>query len=71
MDDNFYILLGCKILDMLSHSDLVKVLLVNWTGMDNKYHVLVIKDKNLIFIKNNHNIINLPFKVPIIFTPKP
>lgn len=40
--------------------------------MDNKYHILVVKDKNLMLIKNNNNsIINLPFKVPMISSPKP
>ena len=71
MDDSFYAVLGCKIIDIVSHSDLFEVLLVNWKGMDNKYHLLVVIDKNLMLIKNNYSIINLPFKVPMRSPPKP
>lgn len=70
-DDNVYSMMGCKIIDILSHSDIVKNVLMRSSSKEHRFHVLEINDKHLMSQKTRHSVVNLPLKLPMICPPKP
>lgn len=72
-DDNVYAPLGCKILEILTSSDIVSNVLMKSSNRDkqHRHYVLEIKDKHLMSKKTRHSVVNLPLKLPMICPPKP
>ena len=69
MSDTFYSELGCKILEILDSSEMIKRVLVTH-GVKQKQYVLELIDDELLNDKNRQSIINLPTKLPMIVKPK-
>ena len=69
-DDTFYSTLGCKIIEVLEFSDMLKKLLVR-TEQKKQHHELVISDEDLMSKIENHKIYTVPAKLPMIVKPKP
>lgn len=70
LDDNLYAFLGCKVIDILSHSDMVYLGLIKSDISKHPVQALHIKDKNLMSIKTKQSVISLPTKLPMICKPK-
>lgn len=70
-EDNFYSHLGCKIINILTHSDIVFMHLIKSADKDDPYHALLVKDKNLISQNTRQSVVNMPTKLPMICPPKP
>lgn len=62
--------MGCKIIDILIHSDFVSLVLIKSADKEFPYHALEVKDKGLMSAKTKYSVINLPVKLPMIFSPK-
>lgn len=69
-DDNFYAHMGCKVLDILLHSDILTMTLVSSVDKKHPYQALQVKDKILMEPKSRQAITNLPLKLPMICPPK-
>lgn len=62
--------MGCRILDILIHSDILKLNLIKTSNKEYPYQALQIKDINLMSTKTRQSIVNLPLKLPMICIPK-
>lgn len=69
-DDDIYSRLGLNILAILSHSDLVEMLLIKSPDKIHRHYSLFVKDRNLMSSKNRRSIINLPARLPMVCPPK-
>ena len=70
VDDNFYALIGCKLIDILIHTDILSMTLVRSGDKEHPYQALQVKDKTLMSTRNRQAVINLPLKLPMICRPK-
>lgn len=70
-DDNLYTLMGCKIIDILTYSGILSLVLTSSADKLHRYHALEVKDKALMSLKTKQSVINLPVKLPMICPPKP
>lgn len=70
LDDRLYAELGCKILDILMHSELLDQVLIKTADKEYPYHALKVKDKNLMSDNSRLKVINLPLKLPMVCPPK-
>ena len=71
LGDNLYSTMGCKIIDMFRHSDIIYLVLIRLSSKEHPYNTLAIKDKHLMSKKTIHSVVNLPIKLPMICPPKP
>lgn len=62
--------MGCKVIDILTHSDMVDLGLINSDTSKHPVQALHVKDKNLMSTKTKQRVINLPTKLPMICPPK-
>lgn len=51
-DDNFYAHMGCKVIDILLHSDILSMTLVRSVDKKHPYQALQVKDKTLMTPKS-------------------
>ncbi len=71
-DDSFYSELGCKIIDILDNSDMLKKVLIKSSRSVIKNHYILQRvDQRLLPIKDKHTIMSLPTKLPMVVKPKP
>lgn len=71
-NDTFYSELGCKIIDILKNSDMIKLVLHKGNSYDKySYYIITIVDEKLMSNRNKDSVINLPAKLPMICKPKP
>lgn len=71
-NDTFYSDLGCKIIDLLKNSDMIKLVLQKANSYEKyPYYIITIVDEKLMSNRNKHSVINLPAKLPMICKPKP
>lgn len=68
-NDTFNSILGCKIIEVLEFSDMLKKLLVR-TEQIKQHHELVIADEDLMSKLENHRIYTVTTKLPMIVKPK-
>ena len=71
LDDTFYATLGCTILDILKHSDIISYVLIKTSYYEYPQNSIRIKDNYLMSNKIRSSIVNLPLKLPMICPPKP
>ena len=69
-DDTFHSNLGCKLIEILQFSEMLKTSLVR-TGHDQQHQELVMYDDNLKSQVRSHKIYAIPAKLPMIVKPKP
>lgn len=69
-DDTFYFLLGCKIIEILEFSEMLKKLLVR-TEQTKQHQELVVSDEDLLSKIEKHGIYTVATKLPMIVKPKP
>lgn len=69
-DDTYISSLGCKLIEVLEFSDMLKKLLVR-TEQKKQHQELVISDEDLMSKVGNHRIYTVPTKLPMIVKPKP
>ena len=62
--------MGCKVIDILIHSDMVNLGLIKSDASKHPVQALHVKDKNLISTKTKQRVINLATKLPMICQPK-
>ena len=70
-NDTFYSKMGSKIIDILTHTDLLDQKLLTTRDINYRFNALYVKDKGLMSNKNRQSVINLPVKLPMICTSKP
>jgi DNA-directed RNA polymerase len=64
--------LGCKIIDILDNSDMLKKVLIKSSRSVIKNHYILQRvDQRLLPIKDKHTIMSLPTKLPMVVKPKP
>lgn len=70
VDDNFYVKMGCKLIDILLYSDILSMTLVSSIDKEHPYQALQVKDKTITSTGSKQAVINLPLKLPMICPPK-
>lgn len=70
VNDNFYSLMGCKIIDILTHSDVLDMVLKKTDNKEHPFHALEIRDKAPLSTEKRQKIFNMPTKLPMICPPK-
>ena len=69
LDDSLRSALGCKVIDILCYSEMLKKVLTVISAKQKQYVLEIVESK--ILVNNKRNIINLPTKLPMIVPPKP
>ena len=70
-NDNFYSHMGCKLIHILLHSDILCMTLVKQLDKKHPYQILQVKENSLMSIGSRQPVINLPPKLPMVCPPKP
>ena len=70
LDDNFYVKLGCMIIDILEYTEMINKGLHKIENKKQEY-IVRIAESDLLNVKKQPQIFNLPTKLPMVCIPKP